>query len=561
MTANIASALFDIASQQPNTLAIACPRPRQFPFGTTKYDEITFGELAARVRAVASGLQAAGFNRGDRVVLLVPPSIDFFVLCFALLSAGIVPVVIDPGIGAHNFRSCTSDVSPVGFIGIPKAQVARLLFGWGRKSIRKVVTVGRRVGWGGHTLAQVETMGRRALREIAFAEAKETAAILFTSGSTGAPKGVVYSHANFAAQLEMIGAMFDIERGAVDLPTFPPFALFNPALGVTSIIPDMDATKPGFVDPRKIFGAIDRYQVTTMFGSPALIRRVAGYGVANGITLPRMTRVVSAGAPMPAETLRLVTQMLPATTQVFTPYGATESMPVTKVGSDLLLAETQRLTDAGAGVCVGLPVDGVNVAVIPIDTAVTSSQAWADVAQLGVGEIGEFVVKGQNVTRAYFGRAEATARAKFVDGDAVRHRMGDVGYIDEQGRLWYCGRRSHIVRANGKTYYSVQCEMVFNAHDSVYRTALVEALGKAVLCVEMKPRQDDAVAVLEELAEWANMHTVTRGIALFLVHPGFPVDIRHNAKIFREKLRPWAEMQLKRGQNRYGRRFLSRSGT
>ncbi|MGB1253268.1 MAG: fatty acid CoA ligase family protein [Candidatus Promineifilaceae bacterium] len=543
-SSNIASTLFEIAASQPDVLAIAYPEKKHLlRRGDVHYVRVTFGELTQRVRHVANGLQSAGFVRGDRIILLVPPGIEFFVLCYALLRAGVVPVIIDPGIGTRNLKKCVGDVGAVGFIGVTKAHAARATLGWGRGSIRKHVTVGPKLFWGGHTLTEIEALGRMNSAEIAPTNPEDTAAIVFTSGSTGAPKGVVYSQENFYAQLEMLKTSFNVQRGAVDLPTFPPFALFNPALGVTSIIPDMDATKPGSVDPTKLFSAINQFGVTTFFGSPALMRRVAEYGVRHNIKLPTITRALSAGAPMPAATLCMMAQMLPAETQLYTPYGATESMPVTTIGSATILQETQALTDEGAGICVGSPVEGMTVEVIAIDNR--PILRWSPDLALEAGEIGEFVVKGRNVTRTYFDKPKATALAKIAEGRTLWHRMGDVGYKDSRGRLWYCGRKSHIVQTNGQTLYSVQCEAIFNKHPDVYRTALVEADGQAVLCVEMEKGATNTSAVLNTLATWAQQNTLTTAITAFFEHPSFPVDIRHNAKIFREKLRPWAAEQLK----------------
>ena len=125
----------------------------------------------------------------------------------------------------------------------------------------------------------------------------DIAAILFTSGSTGVPKGAVYTHGNFLAQVELLKETYGIEPGEIDLPTFPLFALFDPALGMSAVIPEMDPTRPANVDPEKILGAIQRYGVTNTFGSPALLHRVGSYGAAHGVKLPTLRRVISAGAP------------------------------------------------------------------------------------------------------------------------------------------------------------------------------------------------------------------------------------------------------------------------
>ena len=300
--------------------------------------------------------------------LMVKPSLDFFTLTFALFKCGAVPVVVDPGMGLKNLGVCLAEAKPEAFIGIPEAHAARILFKWAKGMIRTKVTVGRRWFWGGHSLQDLSVRGRAEGNYVPVSTATdETAAILFTSGSTGVPKGAVYTHGNFSAQVEMIRETYSIEPGEKDMPTFPLFALFDPALGMSAVIPDMDATRPAAVKPENIIEPILRHGVTNMFGSPALIRKVGRYGEAHGVKLPSLRRAISAGAPMPARVLESFSKMLSGEAQVFTPYGATESLPVCSIGSAEVLAETRKKTDRGAGVCVGRPVNGMTVEVIRID--------------------------------------------------------------------------------------------------------------------------------------------------------------------------------------------------
>lgn len=544
---NIASAVMERAGSQPDTLAIAFPVKNSLDKnGITRYQNLTFRELARETARVGRGLLTAGFERGDRVVLMVPPGFDFFILSFALLQTGIVPVYIDPAIGVKNLKVCIDEAEPVGFIGISKAHAARVLLGWGRKTIRKTVTLGPRLFWGGNNTQTIRRLGGEEGPSPFFdAGQDDMAAVIFTSGSTGVPKGVVYSHGNFRAQLEMIRRSFGIQPGEIDLPTFPPFALFNPALGVSTIIPDMDPTKPALVHPENIIGPIKQFGITNMFGSPALIDTVGRFGAANGVKLPSLRRVFSAGAPASPKSLARFSSMLRPETQIFTPYGATESMPVTKVGSDQILRETREKTGNGAGVCIGKAVEGVEIAIIRIsDEAIAD---WSEDLRVTPGAIGEIVVKGHNVTRSYFNREEATRLAKIRDGNQVRHRMGDLGYFDTEGNLWFCGRKNHRVKVGGQELYSVQCEHIFNKHPDVFRTALVGVAGKAVLCVETEKSSNQSVdraKLRAELLAWAAAHPLTGAIQTLLFHPGFPVDIRHNSKIFREKLAIWAKKRL-----------------
>jgi acyl-CoA synthetase (AMP-forming)/AMP-acid ligase II len=538
-TANIAAPLQALARSQPNAAALIVPRGRH----------ITYRELDEDSDCLARGLASIGIGRGVRTVLLVPPSPEFFALTFALFKAGAVVVLIDPGMGVRNLGACLAEAAPEAFIGVTKAHVARLLFGWARQTLRTCVTVGMRLGWGGFTLADVRRRGSSAAAQPAPpTELHETAAILFTSGSTGPAKGAVYTHGIFAAQVEMLRQLYDIRPGEIDLPTFPLFGLFGPALGMTAVLPRMDATRPARVDPRKIIDDIHAYGVTNLFGSPALLRRVGRYGVANGVRLPTLRRVLSAGAPVPWQTLDTFCRLLSDGVQIHTPYGATEALPVCSIGSDEVLAETRHATAAGKGVCVGRSVPGMEVKVLRISDEPIPT--WDDALVLPPGQIGEIAVRGPVVTESYWNRPQATALAKITSAGGLWHRMGDVGYIDDRGRVWFCGRKSQRVETAAETMFTIPCEGAFNAHPAVARAALVGVPRKGgiepVLCVEIDreaPPRPEAEIRAELLALGAR-HEHTRSIRTILFHPGFPVDIRHNAKIFREKLAPWAARRL-----------------
>ncbi len=547
---NIAAALVSMAQTQPQTLAIAQPFGRD-RHGRIRYRHYTYRDLNTESDALGRGFQQIGIGRGVRTVLMVTPSLEFFALTFALFKIGAVIVLIDPGMGTKNLGICLAEAQPEAFIGIAKAQLARVLFGWCRKTVRVCVTVGRRFAWGGWTLGQVRRMGGdKPSSVLTCTRADEMAAILFTSGSTGVAKGVVYTHGIFAAQVESLRRLYGIEPGEIDLPTFPLFGLFGPALGMTSIIPEMDATRPALVDPRKILDAIRFFGVTNLFGSPALIQRVGRFASAHGIPLPTLRRVISAGAPVPWQAVQRFASLLSEGVQVHTPYGATEALPVCSIGSDEILRETRHRTSEGAGVCVGRPVEGMTVKIIPIrDEPIPM---WSDDLELPTGEIGEIVVQGPVVTASYWERPESTDMAKIADplhGDFY-HRMGDVGYLDASGRLWFCGRKSQRVVTPSGTFFTIPCEGVFNMHPAVHRTALIGVNRKGVtepaLCVERNREVDshsDAELRSELLALGAR-HAHTSEIRTILFHPSFPVDIRHNAKIFREKLAAWASERI-----------------
>jgi acyl-CoA synthetase (AMP-forming)/AMP-acid ligase II len=559
---NVASHLDRLAANEPDRAAIHFPSRGVKPDGLTKHTTITFAAIHSDTDAIAHGLVAAGITRGTRTALMVPPSPDFFALTFALFKVAAVPVFIDPGMGIKNLGTCLAEAAPEAFVGIAKAHFARRALSWGRKSIRTTVNVGRWRFFCDTSLSRLRAVGAaRGPFPIPDVASDETAAVLFTSGSTGVAKGAVYTHGIFAAQVEALKATYGIEPGEIDLCTFPLFALFGPALGMTCVIPDMDPTRPARIDPQKAIAQIRQFGVTNMFGSPAVIRRLGEWG--DSVKYPPLAtlrRAISAGAPASAVALERFSRLLPASAQVFTPYGATEALPVANIGSRVILSETRHETDQGKGVCVGRPVTGITVYVISIND--NPIPEWEDSLCLAPGEIGEFVVRGPVVTREYFRRPEATRLAKVRDSKTghILHRMGDVGYIDEQGRMWFCGRKSHRVVTSWGTLFTDQVEPVFNTVAGIYRTALVgvtragathpvicvECLGPGHLPPEFRHRfvAQPWPDLVRNLYLAGSRFAHTRSIGTFLLHPGFPVDIRHNSKIFREKLAVWADKTL-----------------
>jgi acyl-CoA synthetase (AMP-forming)/AMP-acid ligase II len=590
---NVVSHLGRMVAAEPGRVAVYFPDRGVNPDGHTAYSSLTFSQLHADSDALAHGLNAVGITRGTRTALMVPPSLDFFALTFALLKAGAVPVLIDPGMGTKNLGRCLAEAEPEAFIGIPKAHVGRRLFGWARKTVKVTVNVGRRRFFCHHSIADLR---KTPLAHANYAgpdvAATEPAAILFTSGSTGVAKGAVYTHGIFAAQVELLRQTYGIEPGETDLCTFPLFALFGPALGMTCVIPDMDATRPATIDVRKAVAQIEQFRVTNLFGSPAVIRRFGEWGGrqplprplpeagrgesdaappppsllgkgAGGLGSPLHTlrRAISAGAPASAPVIERFARLLPESAEVFTPYGATEALPVANIGSREILTETRHLTDQGKGVCVGRPVAGMVVYVIPITDE--PIKEWDEAARPPAGEVGEFVARGPVVTLQYYNRPDATRLAKIRDPETgdVLHRMGDVGYLDDRGRLWFCGRKAHRVVTPNGTLFTDMVEPVFNTVEGVFRTALVGVtrggVAHPVLCVEPRsPRHAPPgvkwrfvarpwVKIERDLREVGAKYEHTRSVRTVLRYPGlFPVDVRHNSKIFREKLAVWADRKL-----------------
>jgi len=543
---NVAAHLTRAAQNHPFKRAVVCPSGRDRS-GRVTYAHLTFQQLDRESNRLAHGLQGAGIGRGTRTILMVRPSLEFFELVFAIFKIGAVPVVVDPGMGIRRMLDCYRSTRAKAFIGIPAAHAVRTLFPKYFPTVRTWVTVGRRWAWGGFGLKKLRRSSRKPF-EAARTGRDDMAAILFTTGSTGPAKGVIYTHGNFDAQLEQIRTHLDFAPDEIDLSTFPLFALFYPALGVTAVVPDMDPTRPARVNPKRIIEAIVNQGVTNMFASPALLDRVGSYGRSQGIRLPSLKRVISAGAPVQARTIELFAPLLAEGADIHTPYGATEAVPIASIRGTEILSETRPLTEKGYGICVGRPINDICIRIIAVSD--DPIRRWKDELLVPQGDIGEIVVKGGLVSPGYLEDPLADSLAKIPDSGGFWHRMGDLGWMDTKGRIWYCGRKSHRVITAAGTLYTIPCESIFNTHPLVYRSALV-GLGPShhqvpVICIELKKanKRVSRKTVKAELLDLGSKHEITRGIRVVLFHDAFPVDIRHNAKIFREQLARWAAKRV-----------------
>lgn len=544
---NVAAYLKNMADIQPYKKAVIYPESQDIS-GRVAYTHLTFQQLDQESDRIAAALDKIGITRNVRTVLMLKPGIDFFVLIFALFKMGAIPVVVDPGMGLRKMVSCLKQTKPQAFIGIPAAHILRILNPRSFKTVKTCVTVGRRYLWSGYTLRKlIQTPFKRF--EMVKTLRHDPAAILFTTGSTGPAKGAVYTYGNFDAQLRHIQAHLQMNPDEIDLSTFPLFALFWPALGITSVIPDMDSTKPANANPRKLIESINDQGITNMFASPALLDRLGKYGASKGIRLPSLKRVISAGAPVSPHIIEQFHSMLNDDAVIHTPYGATEAVPIISITSDEILLETRTLSDQGYGICVGRPMNDIDIRIIKISDAPVEN--WDNDLLVEESEIGEIVVSSAHVSTRYYDNPEADALSKIHDNGRIWHRMGDLGWKDTHGRIWFCGRKSHRVITDGKTMFTIPCESIFNNHPSVLRSALVgigsDPNQKPVICIELKRdvRFSRKKEIKKELLELAGSTHLTSTIDTILFHKSFPVDIRHNSKIFREKLKVWAEKKVK----------------
>lgn len=510
---------------------------------------------------------AMGVRPVTRLALLVKPSVEFVTLVFALLRSGATMVLVDSGLGRKNIVRCLASTEPEGFVSIPLGHALRIIKRRELPKARLNVNVGPAWMPLGKPLAKLRAIGDSSSAELPHTTADDPAAIVFTSGSTGPPKGVVYRHETFATQLSEIQRMYDLAHGGVDLACFPLFGLFNVAMGITTVLPDMDFSRPAQADPKKLLAAANDFKVTQSFASPAVWDKLSRHCKQTGEEIPTLKKVFSCGAPVGADVIRRTLDHVCPDAELHTPYGATESLPVSTVEAQEILNETQAKTEQGAGVCVGRGVDSIEWRVIKVTDEPIAT--IADTEELPTGEIGELIVRGPQVSGHYLDSeprpsgSDHNAAAKITDNNTNWHRMGDVGYLDEHGRFWYCGRKSQRVVASEGTLYTECVEQVVNKIDEVCRSALVGVGTRpsqtAAVVYEMDPNvfvdcEDESerpTPVSEYLRQAVGdaLRSAATGNAIqdvFEYPYQLPTDIRHNAKINREKLAEWAAKQLKK---------------
>jgi acyl-CoA synthetase (AMP-forming)/AMP-acid ligase II len=515
----------------------------------TNGERTTFRELDARTNRIARGLLRLGLRPGDRCSLFVNASVQMVAVVHALFRLGAIPVLIDPGMGRRNLLSCIERSAPRALIGVPRAQAARILFPRSFRSLELNVTVGRRAGWGGTTLAKLEVgQDGSALgtAETTGPGPDDLAAILFTSGSTGPPKGVEYTHGNFAAQLHALAKMYGLEPGEVDVACFPLFALFDNALGMTSVFPRLDPTRMAKAEPAEVARAIEEEGATFTFASPAVWRRFVPWAKERGFRFSKLKRVTIAGAPVAPKMIADLRDLLPVGGEVYTPYGATEALPVAHISGTELSGPLAERAASGAGTCVGRPAPGIELRLIAItDASIASMGEASPVAQ---GQPGEICVRGPVATRAYADAELATRLAKIADADGgFWHRMGDIGILDAENLLWFQGRRSHRLETRAGLLMPVPIENLFHTVEELQRVALVGigARGeeRPFLILEAAPGVSRSSALQAARAQAARCPSAAP-IEGYLTHKSFPVDVRHNAKIHRLELKRWAEAKV-----------------
>lgn len=512
---NLCSLFLTRAQERPALRAIVQPT-------AAGEASISFAELELRSAKAAATLRRAGIGPGDRVLLLVPMSIDLYVAIIAILRLGAVVTLLDPSAGVPHVDRCCRMANPAALISASKAQVLRPLSS-GLRAIPNKFTLG--VRWL-PARAWTQSRGSPPHHELADLSPEDPALLTFTSGSTGQPKAAVRSHGLLLAQQEALGEALALEIESRDLTTLPVFVLSNLAAGVTSVVPDADLRIPGAIDPAPVLAQIERHAPSSVVASPALLARLTAACAESERTMPSFRKVFTGGAPVFWHTLEALAKAAP-NARVFALYGSTEAEPIAEIALDQLTPEDRLATQRGMGLPGGIPVPQVQLRILadrwghpiePMDSQELQRRT------MRTGEIGEIVVTGRHVLKGYLDR-RGDEETKFRADGEVWHRTGDSGYLDERGRLWLTGRcQGKVVDEHG-TIYPLQAEGAAHVLLDLRRAAFIQCRSRRTLVVEPVPgfNADTERQALAQLA-WARLDRI---VAVDRI----PVDRRHNAKI------------------------------
>lgn len=494
-----------------------------------KQETLTFREFWERIYWTQQAYRAAGMTPGQRVLVMITPGQEFAINVFALFAQGAIPVFIDPGMGLEPMLQCIETAAPSALIGIPKIHHLRLMKKKYFSSI-EVALVVEGVALGATSLCQlvqkeqvkhrqqINPAGVEDFHRWSVDRGEETAAILFTSGGTGPAKGVQYTHRMFLEQALALKKMFAITAFDRDYPCFPLFGLFSMVMGATVYMPKESLLRPAQVDAKSLTKSLLKHRISFSTGSPALWEQVAEYAKRKKISFPQLRAIVMFGAPVGRELHQKLLAILPHG-DTFTPYGATECLPVSCISGREILCETSFQTLKGAGTCVGHPV----------------GTAQVQIRSFGDPVVGDIWVKSPTRSPAYLG-------LEIPQDQEGWYCMGDVGRLDEWGRLWFLGRKSHVLKAAGQFVFTEEFEPMANAHPAVKRSALVAlSEDEIVLVVERRdgrvdlPQREKQLFFqeLQELLRKTKKYSLLKEIRL---ERDFPVDTRHNIKIDRQKL-------------------------
>ncbi|MBF0225635.1 MAG: AMP-binding protein [Desulfobacterales bacterium] len=540
---NFSSYIKNITRVTPFKRAIISPSYID-KYGRTLYSHITFMQLDQESDLLCYQFEKAGIKKGMLTILMAKPSIEFFLSLFALFKIGAIPIIPYATKNIKGIIQYLKGVNASAFIGTPFYQLLRFVHPIAFKNIETSITIKPGKIWkksssSNYSFANKSYPANEANKD-------DVIAIFLTPGITEPIKGVEYTHGMLGFNAHILKSLYGITYEETALTPFILMSLLNIAIGITAVIPKMDMFNISKTNPETIIDLLKDAGITILQTYPAFFDKLSSYCKLKGIRLSSLKRADSIGADVYPTDLKEFSKFMQKKAGLSSIYGSIEAMVINAAECDDSFYETIKNTQKGFGICIGLPINGVDVRLIKITDGPIG--ILTEHLLMSRGEIGEIIVKGPNVSKSYFKNPEYDTIHRAQDGNDIWYRTGDIAWMDKSGRLWYCGRKNERVVTQEGTLYTIPCEAIFNNHPYVKKTALV-GVGPThkqtpVICVELEKIENEHAKVEKELKEIAKTTIITENIKLFIFLKSIPVDKYNGTKILRDKLKAIVEKMI-----------------
>ena len=467
---------------------------------------LTYSDLYLRVILFKNYLKKQGIKKGDKVLILQPMSCELYVSLIAVWSLGAICCFMDAGFIKNNMsKNDFDDISAI--IGNTKY----LLYSNINKNLRKlkIKINSNKIGKISKEESLSSILGNEEF-DIEEVEEEFPAIFTYTSGTTGKPKVISRSHKFLLTQADILSENLDYDLEDIELSTVPIFTLSNIYYGVTTVIADMNYSNLEKTDASKLIDQIDKYSINRFMCSPALLRIIVDYCLKNELEIKYRTKVYTGGGAVFLDLIDSIKAVF-KDTSIYTLYGSSEAEPIAKLDATNISPEDIKETINGKGILAGDIIGIDDIAIIE-----TGKEEIGEITKKEFDgmktDVGEIVVSGKNVLKGYVGGI-GDSKNKIKVGDTIYHRTGDLGIIDESGRLWLRGRISN-------PYFNIEASL--HAQFEIGKTAIIKSSEGLILVLETSEDIDEDR--IKEAIDFENINKI-------IYVTNIPVDKRHGSKV------------------------------
>lgn len=527
------------AKRQPDKVVFYFPAKKPLQNGGLIHNSITYADFNDMVSKTAGGFVELGIKKRDRIIVFVPISTELYISIAALQRLGAIPVLLDSYSRQEQLAAIIQNSQPFGIIA-PAMLVQKF------STLLDAFNINIRISTDENPkrskMVRLASLFSERAQKIAPVKQNDTALITYTTGSSGTPKGVNRTHRFLAAQHYALKRLFPYNPADIDLPIFPVFALNNIASGITTVIPAIDISKTSQRDSKILLSQISECKVNCMTLAPSSFRNLAIYCGANGISLDRITRVLTGGAPISETDIKRFVDIAPnAKTWIL--YGSTEVEPIAYIESRKMLSIKlpKRENITKIGVNVGKIDKTLRYKFIDIETGNLHRAVEIKNIEVAKGEVGELVVAGEHVCQGYYQNKEAFVRTKIKDkAGTIWHRTGDLARVDSRGYLWIVGRKHNVIKRDGEYYFPIRPEIILKDLSNVANAAYLDFTNnnkhKVVVVITLKKsdkkEQDKCRKEIDKIFKKGKLPLDE---VVFIEE--IPMDVRHHSKVDYNTLR------------------------